>query len=587
MSQSEQRDHGHSSVRTSLASAADLLRSAEEAASNLRVLATDFHFNLAVLEERDAEIDSLEQDTRRLRTLLADRPQNELADSSSNLDSAREFARAQEAAHQETLRKIRRDNESQILEERTEHESKEKALQSHVQTLQREIEALSETNLSLEYHIKSAADSNKRALKELEGKIELRESEIEKLSEKLEKASEKMGKMRENHDMKTRKLNDKISADKKKSESAMAEMEAAFLQQYDSLNAELSARDSQINRLESLVQKLQQDIATCHEEISTRKEKERELKQALTDFAIERRTEELILRKLKESEKYIKNVLQEKESMERDLNKLKSEFKLLLQEKSALQTRLQEEVEHSMQDHPTDSHHEDALQQLDDLDQQNQQLRAIIKQMRQDMETIQAQANQQPHQQPQPEYTNFLAQDAALANQQLQQLAEIVHQKQQLIDRLLQTSTSTVQQTLPPTAPDPTLSTKLTALETENSQLTRRIKDLTTTLVETNGDRMRLLDVSNELRAELRNTRNGETQTVQVRSLSESGLRKSDGLGGRDLGEHRKAATSVTVGPVATKKVKQNVQVPVDPEIELERKRRMKGIRNWNVVEDL
>ncbi|KAJ3071655.1 hypothetical protein HDU99_002374, partial [Rhizoclosmatium hyalinum] len=473
------------------------------------------------------------------------------------------------------------------------------ALQSHVQTLQREIEALSETNLSLEYHIKSAADSNKRALKELEGKIELRESEIEKLSEKLEKASEKMGKMRENHDMKTRKLNDKVSADKKKSENAMAEMEAAFLQQYDSLNAELSARDSQINRLESLVQKLQQDIATCHEEISTRKEKERELKQALTDCtkllydatistnsmivsseksAIERRTEELILRKLKESEKYIKNVLQEKESMERDLNKLKSEFKLLLHENSALQTRLQEEVEHSMQDHPTDSHHEDALQQLDDLDQQNQQLRAIIKQMRQDMETIQAQANQQPHQQPQPEYTNFLAQDAALANQQLQQLAEIVHQKQQLIDRLLQTSTSTVQQTLPPTAPDPTLSMKLTALETENSQLTRRIKDLTTTLVETNGDRMRLLDVSNELRAELRNARSGEgrgrvhvqTQTVQVRSLSESGLRKSDGLGGKDLGEHRKAATSVTVGPIPTKKVKQTVQVPVDPEIELE-----------------
>ncbi|KAJ3297602.1 hypothetical protein HDU79_002776 [Rhizoclosmatium sp. JEL0117] len=332
MSQLE-HDHDHTSVRTSLASAADLLRSAEEAASNvarqrdeaearLRVLATDFHFNLAVLEERDAEIDSLEQDTRRLRTLIADRDSTlsdlkmRLADSSSNLDSAREFARAQEAAHQETLRKIRRDNETAIqeyihtamqkdqqmselqttcdlklksytdelaslrdvdkrlketqwefvdykkqatsdiaclkhelnklnqqldaqsafhesrtLEERTEHESKEKALQSHVQTLQREIEALSETNLSLEYHIKSAADSNKRALKELEGKIELRESEIEKLSAKLEKASEKIDKMKENHDVKTRKLNDKISADKKKSESAMAEMEAAFLQQ--------------------------------------------------------------------------------------------------------------------------------------------------------------------------------------------------------------------------------------------------------------------------------------------------------------------------------------------------------------------
>ncbi|KAJ3075604.1 hypothetical protein HDU98_007586, partial [Podochytrium sp. JEL0797] len=432
-------------------------------------------------------------------------------------------------------------HDSQTSFERTEFESKEKTLKTHILTLQHEIETLSETNLNLEYSLKSHLESHKRAVKELNSTIETRELEATKLTLKVEKVGQKMKKVTQSQEGKIRKLCEKMILEQKQFEHALSEMESAFLKEYDSLKHLLSARDDRIQQLEAHVDTLERDVLILGDEVSKRMSTEKS--------TTEKRTEDLILKKLKESERGIQSVLREKELVVEDMEKLRTEFNRLLEDHTDLTTRSQ-----TRETTLTETYHT----QLSSLETQNAQLCNVIKQMRADMEQLQ---NQVPFEQPPPhhqmnEYTQFVAHDAAVANQQVQQLVEIVQQKQMLIDQLLKTNQSSGG-VVPP---DPIDAERLTRLGSENETLQQRVRDLTGKVVEACGDKMRLLDVCNGLRAELRQGkgqgkvvgRDVASQTIAMISPLESNARKSDvAVGGPD----RKQGPT-TMSTIATKKAK-------------------------------
>ncbi|KAJ3030191.1 UNVERIFIED_CONTAM: hypothetical protein HDU68_009832 [Siphonaria sp. JEL0065] len=636
-----------------------MLRVAEEkgdaAVAKLGILSDDFVFNLALLEDRDRDLEAIEREVVLLKDALRERDalvsdlNMRLADSRLDLDNLKAFHSNQDLHHAESIRKLRRDHETAIqeyIQSATQKDQimneleitcdlKIKSYTDELNSLRDVDKRLKETQwefsdykkqtaselarlkhelqkVGLEYHIKSQLESHKSVVKTFESDLESREADIAALNAKLEKAAGKIRKLVETHDAKIRKLNDKLSSSQKRFDQTLMEMETSFLKEYDSLRNELANKDEQIQKLQNQRQQLNRDLSSCQEEITRRKEMERELKAGLSELsteksAIEKKTEEMILRKLKESEKYIKSVLQEKEIISQDFENLKSEFKTLLKDRADLEHRLDEREDAVIDDHET---------QIAELEQQNHQLRAIVKQMRNDMEAVQNQVvpphqHQQSHHQQQqefhqnqsPEFTNFVARDVAIANQQLQQLAEIVHQKQQLIEQLLKSSAQAPVTVLSATtiSENHQLSEKLTSLAAENESLKQRVKELTVKVVDASGDRMRLLDMSNALRAEVRmlkgeakSMKSIETQTIAIKfgvdkkvdsviapppaaAATVAERRFSTNSGAAISSKRSKSAQPSTSSLVSEK----------GPQIEMERKRRMKGIRNWNEVEDL
>ncbi|KAI9327097.1 hypothetical protein BDR26DRAFT_901582 [Obelidium mucronatum] len=643
-------------LKTVESTASSCASQGDDTAHKLRVLTEDFVYNLGLLEERDRELDKCEELVRILKAGQSERDAQlselkmVLADKTSDLDNLKSFHQNQDIHHAEMIRKIRRDHEEYIqaihqkeksmnelqitcdlklkgyideLESLRNVDKKlkeaqwelldhgkqsaseianlkhelQKTLQSQIQLLKQEIEALLEKNLGLEYHMKAQAESQKSAVKTLESALQSRDSEITALNDQVEKLTKKLAQVVDTHDSK-----------------------------YDVLGSDLSSKENQVQQLEDQIRSLKSDLSSSRDEIRKHKAVELELQTNLNELVAEKSVtekwaEETILRKLKESEKYIKSVLQEKEILAQDFDQLKAEFKAVLKSRSQLEKELQDWQ-------TADSNEDGRNERISELEQQNAQLQAIIKQMRNDMEAVQNELAHSPPTQP-PEFSNFIAHDAAIANQQLQQLAEIIQQKQQLIDQLLRNS---AQNTTPISQTDSGNSSataqaaaeKLATITSENEALKQRIKDLTSKVVEASGDRMRLLDMSNALRAQVRmlmkaggggegggreakTARSIETQSkpltpstacilsliflklaIAAKLQSESLASKKEDVTAevrKNSGQSTLSSKRSKSAPTSTEKIP---AIPDrDPRIELERKRRMKGIRNWNEVDDL
>ncbi|KAJ3240358.1 hypothetical protein HDU81_004026 [Chytriomyces hyalinus] len=597
----------------------------DDLSDKLRVLSEDFAYNLQLIEDRDKELDACEETIRVLRGDVADRDarisdmQIILADKTAELDNLKAFYQSQDHSHAETIRKMRRDHEtvlhsyieaaqandqklslvetecslklksyeeeldslrhidkefrqlqwehsdlkkeastaisnlkhdlqkahqqlemlqsnheSQRALYRSEFTSKEKALTTHVKVLQEQVDSLSQTIMGHELFIKNQADSHKRNVHELEHLMEQKDRAIEKLTSKMEKTSEKLMKLASISETKIQKLRSQLSLEAKTYENSIAQMESDFIEEISRAKLKISAKDEQIELLSRKLELCQKDIGKYKEKISKMNDAELEFTSSLTTLenaSLEKKAQHLLQRQQKEFEATTREMKRENKQLKADLD-------------------VSESAETS-------------------------------------------------------QFNQVIAEEASIANEQLHKLADIVEQKQQLIESLLR---ATHAQTLAPAAQNGSDQTSTSSknmidenyrLSAENLQLKQRAKELTRKMVATSGERMRLLDTCNSLRAELRKAVAGavkavseaqvQTTTVKMQSLSTKiGTPKDAASGAPPI-----TATSAGYTGAGSKRIAggSNVdadvhQKGVDPKIEAERKRRQKGVRNWNVVDD-
>ncbi|KAJ3206693.1 hypothetical protein HDU82_004354 [Entophlyctis luteolus] len=211
----------------------------------------------------------------------------------------------------------------------------------------------------------------------------------------------------------------------------------------------------------------------------------------------------------------------------------------------------------------------------------NLHLKEVVREMRHEMETIQGQVQQQHRQltmsvpfEPNTQHLDSFMQ------QQLQNFKDLVDQKQKLIDSLLisdklsarplahrqDSATQTVRES----------DSDSQRLRKENDALHQRLRQLSDKAARAFGEKLKSLDECNSLRMELR----------ELKAIFESNKPKCINM---------ETQTNPNEMPVAPKKVgkprqinnRQSLSANTAPEKELEKQRRMKGLRNWNEVADI
>ncbi|TPX67645.1 hypothetical protein CcCBS67573_g07422 [Chytriomyces confervae] len=588
----QSQDHSHSeTIRKMRRDHETVLHSYIEAAQandqKLNLVETECSLKLKSLTE---ELDSLRHVDKQFRQL-----QWEHSDLKKEANTAISNLKHDLQKTHQQLEMLQSNHESQRALYRTEFTSKENALTTQVKVLQEQVDSLSQTIMSHELFIKNQADSHKRNVHELEHLMEQKDRAIEKLSSKVEKTSEKLMKLASISETKIQKLRGQISLEARTYENSIAQMESDFIEEMSRAKREISLKDEQIELLSKKVELCQKDICKYKEKISKMNDTELELKQTLADrkskFIHSPKLQHLLHRQQKEFEATTHELKRENKQLKADLDRISFEESHVHQQPEQIQAETGQVLQ----------------RRVFELEQQNDQLREIIRQMRLDLEAM---VNNQPSQESAEtsQFNRVIAEEASIANEQLHKLADIVEQKQQLIESLLR---ATHAQTLAPAAViqkggdqwQTSTSSKNVIeenhrLSAENLQLKQRAKELTRKMVATSGERMRLLDTCNSLRAELRNAVAGavkavseaqvQTTAVKMQPLStKTGVLKdvtsgasitAMGAGYTGAGSKRIAAASNVDAEVQQK--------GVDPKVEAERKRRQKGVRNWNVVDD-
>ncbi|KAJ3232470.1 hypothetical protein HDU78_007024 [Chytriomyces hyalinus] len=614
----QSQDHAHSeTIRKMRRDHETVLHSYIEAAQandqKLNLVETECSLKLKSLTE---ELDSLRHVDKQFRQL-----QWEHSDLKKEANTAISNLKHDLQKTHQQLEMLQSNHESQRALYRTEFTSKENALTTQVKVLQEQVDSLSQTIMSHELFIKNQADFHKRNVHELEHLMEQKDRAIEKLSSKVEKTSEKLMKLASISETKIQKLRGQISLEARTYENSIAQMESDFIEEMSRAKREIASKDEQIELLTKKVELCQKEMGKYKEKISKMNDTELELKQTLADrkskfiyspkvshltrftasltwlenASLEKKMQHLLQRQQKEFEATTHELKRENKQLKADLDRISFEESHVHQQSEQIQTIIQAETGQVLQ------------RRVFELEQQNDQLRDIIRQMRLDLEAM---VNNQPSQESAEtsQFNRVIAEEASIANEQLHKLADIVEQKQQLIESLLR---ATHAQTLAPAAViqnggdqwQTSTSSKNVIeenhrLSAENLQLKQRAKELTRKMVATSGERMRLLDTCNSLRAELRNAVAGavkvvseaqvQTTAVKMQPLStKTGVTKdvpsgasitAMGAGYTGAGSKRIAAGSNVDAEVQQK--------GVDPKVEAERKRRQKGVRNWNVVDD-
>ncbi|KAI8620212.1 hypothetical protein BC830DRAFT_1100417 [Chytriomyces sp. MP71] len=425
-------------------------------------------------------------------------------------------------AHQQ-LELLEMNHESQRNIYLTDFNSKEKVFKNQIKTLQEEVSSLTETIIKHELFIKNQADLSRRNLDELQSAMEDKDATIEKLGHKLEKASEKLIKITASGESKLQKLRRQLAQSASAHEQAMTKLDSEALKRISSLKHEASQKEDRISSLEQNLEMCQRELESSMNEVSKLREIEMDLKEDFTaqKAAIERKAEDLIQRKQKEFESKMREAMRDQKSLAADVEQLRREN--LEMEKRAERDRDHESLDFNQQN------------RIQELEDQNAHMREIIRQMRVDMENMIQQQNAAENQSStmSSKFTRLVSEEAAIANEQLQKLAEIVEQKQQLIESLLRGAQHTMPTpavAISSTQPQqqyldtPELVTQNSQLVQETNQLKARVKEITAKFVETSADRMRLLDVCNSLRAELRQAVAGAAKAVAEAEVQSTSL---------------------------------------------------------------
>ncbi|TPX38309.1 hypothetical protein SmJEL517_g00132 [Synchytrium microbalum] len=443
----------------------------------------------------------------------------------------------------------------------------------------------------------------------------------------------------------TAKLNEAVSlntANSSQSHSSITMLKATIEEQADRMQAldsevaklrlelkdsqasqqhHISRRDADLHHLTERLQRteaenveLHQKINLYKQEISKRMEVEGALNRSMTEQNMEweRRYDELMRKRYWEQEDFIRSVVASKDRAEADLKLLRSRLD------HADTQGLAAETDAWIQS--MEGENQMLKGRIDELMIQNDQLATVVHQMKEDMASL---------------YHNNSMAAHKPSEDELAPLHRLLAQKQALIDDLLEAQTrlhertraslvfkENVRPVLPDTQPSSTNKTP-DALQHENAQLRAQLRSAASDLKKLAGERIKLMDMSNALRAELRMLRESATTDEDIEAVNNMNdaavkTRTRSAVRVKPLGSSTKTGTkrvvvvtsttpaatmngshnsrpaaAVIIGsaPISTRPGRTRIgESPMDPmEKESLRKAdlRTRGIRNWNDKDDL
>ncbi|KAJ3122894.1 hypothetical protein HK100_011797 [Physocladia obscura] len=687
--------------------AAQFAATNSDAAQKLKILGEDFVFNLRLLEERDAELDSYEESIVRLKDLLNERDgrvselQILLADKQHDLDACKAFHSSQDHHHAELMKKTKREHEvrkalpisceyliqvhdqtalqemlnatheksieideirinyelklkslqeeleltqgvDKLLKETqweysdyknetngvianlrydlakatkeleiqsachqtersdtaAEFSANEKVLKTQCEKLESEVEMLSGKALTLEYQIKSQSATLSKLESKSKKEIRERDYTIQKLEEKLQSVSNQLTQANEVHESKIQKIVAKFAKEQDKTNLAIQSMEKVFSDEIDSTRNEVKAKEIIIYKLQKKLQKYQHVLFACEDELSKRGELDAALKNQFEEQKIiwDKHLQDLTENMKRQHDEQVNTFLQEKKKTATDVDKLNHEIQLLRAERDEFKLKILE-LDNNFRENENSSHE---IQRVTELENQyndvtednfqNNLLQNIIKQMRSDMEAVQSQILMQEQFSQKDDintpYMNLVAQDSIVTNQQLQRLAEIVEQKQQLIDSLLKSTKHTPHASASKSFADDLRETTETVdnLKIENQQLRSKMTELTQKLINASSTRMQLMNVMNGLQAELRGAKVIIAANIFKKHIDIE-VKHAETQAPEEIIQQQLQPSLTKKKPSVSSRKKSSLLDTAEKETE--KQRRMRGVRNWNQIEDV
>ncbi|KAI9359288.1 hypothetical protein DFJ73DRAFT_817697 [Zopfochytrium polystomum] len=456
--------------------------------------------------------------------------------------------------------------DAQSAETERDAQCKQKALDIENQQLREELHRQSEATLVLDDLRKEDQRAFAEELHIMRSEAAEKDDCLNALTADLAAAQQRIISLEEGYREDIEKLHAHAKQSKSNLKAKYKKSISTLHQELLSLKARSSEQFQLVDELKHALIDKDQVMKQLESEIVHRANTEAGLRHELIEVSLhnEKRMAEMAVSKEKESANFIRSLLKEKEELE-------AEVKLL----RGLHSK--QSVDNSSQTTDADSNEmERLLSELTgraaELEQENESLRALVRQMREEMERVSAEAVGPQR--------NYFYQEALSANEQVQQLSVLLAKKQSLIDSLLSEKAETPKQTGEVDAQF--------KLNEVISDLRRRCNQAAAENATLKAERVKLIDISNFLRAELREavkplhqSATVGTQTLVRRSASTDPTPQIVQQRAPTLEQQKRppARTAASFGS--------NRTPSPDKAMEEEKARRARGLRNWNVKEDI